>query len=169
VPWSELPPPPSPPVPVFHEADWKESFGRAYLYWTPHKWLALSAEYLYEKFERAEEFNFNLKDVKTQSFPLGIKFFHPSGFYASLRATYWKQDAVINRLADPIEVFSSGDDSFWLFDAAIGYRLPKRYGFITVGATNLFDKDFKYADTDFNNNRIQPGRFFFAKVTLAIP
>ena len=65
--------------------------------------------------------------------------------------------------------FRFGDDTFWLVDAFISYRLPKRYGFVTFGVKNLFDEEFRYADTDINNPRIQPGRLFFGKVTLAIP
>jgi len=62
-----------------------------------------------------------------------------------------------------------GHDSFWLVDTGINYRLPKRYGFVTVGASNLFDQQFNYFDTDFNNSRIHPGRMVFGKVTLALP
>jgi len=47
--------------------------------------------------------------------------------------------------------------------------LPKRYGFVSVGATNLFDEKFDYADTDVNNPRIQPGRSVYCRVTLALP
>ncbi|MGD8410380.1 MAG: TonB-dependent receptor, partial [Desulfobacterales bacterium] len=65
--------------------------------------------------------------------------------------------------------FENGDDNFWLFDAAIRYRLPKRYGFLTVGAKNLFDEDFEHFDTDVDNPRVQPDRSVFARVTLAIP
>jgi Tfp pilus assembly protein PilF/predicted porin len=155
--------------PVIRKADWEEYLGRAYLYWTPHDWLALRAEYQYEKFDRDTEFNFNLKEVETHSFPLGLNFFHPSGLSAGLQATYYDQDAKINRIDDPRGVFSSGDENFWLVDAAIRYRLPKRYGFIAVGATNLFDEDFQYAETDLNNARIQPDRVFFVKATIALP
>ena len=63
----------------------------------------------------------------------------------------------------------SGSDDFWTVDAAINYRLPKRYGFITVGATNLFDKKFKYFEVDRDNPRIQPDRTLFVKLTLALP
>jgi hypothetical protein len=54
-------------------------------------------------------------------------------------------------------------------DVAIGYRLPWRYGFITVGATNLLDEDFKFYDRDRRNPLIQPDRTIFGKVTLAFP
>ena len=50
---------------------------------------------------------------------------------------------------------------------AISYRLPKRFGFITVGAKNLFNQSFKYFDTDPWNPAIQPDRMVYCKVTLA--
>ena len=62
---------------------------------------------------------------------------------------------------------SPGSDHFWLADAFIGYRLPKRFGLITVGAKNLFNKSFNYHDTDPENPTIQPSRLVFGKVTLA--
>jgi hypothetical protein len=157
-------------VPQLREADWEEYLGRAYLYWTPHKWLALKAEYQYEKFERAQEFFFNIQEAKTNSFPLGISFFHPSGLGAFFGASYYDQKGLFQReVAGPSPPPEPGEDDFWLVDLAINYRLPKRYGFITVGATNLFDKEFEYADTDIENPRIRPDRFIFARVTLAIP
>jgi hypothetical protein len=54
-------------------------------------------------------------------------------------------------------------------DASINYRLPKRYGFITIGGTNLFDQDFRFFDNDINNASIQPARAIFGRVTLALP
>jgi hypothetical protein len=59
-----------------------------------------------------------------------------------------------------------------MVDAAIGYRLPKRYGFITAGVTNLLDEDegdFKYWEVDRKNSRIQPERQAFIKCTIALP
>jgi tetratricopeptide (TPR) repeat protein len=149
------------------EADWEEKVGRAYLYWTPHKWFALSGEYLYERFERSS-FASGAREVKTQYVPLGINFFHPSGFSAFLKGTYVDQSGSFERLFQA-GVFEPGEDDFWVVDVAINYRLPKRYGFITVGASNLFDEEFQYFDTDPTNPRLQPDRFIFAKVTLAIP
>jgi hypothetical protein len=154
---------------LVEEVDWNEYLGRAYLYWTPHKWVGLSAEYLYEKFDRGEEFTAGVESVKTHRFPLGVNFFHPSGLGGGLKTTYNHQRGDFLNLADLSAGFTSGKDRFWVVDAAISYRLPKRYGFVSVGVTNLFDKEFKYFDTDVSNPIIQPDRFFFAKVTLAIP
>jgi outer membrane receptor protein involved in Fe transport len=63
----------------------------------------------------------------------------------------------------------SGEDSFWLVDAAISYRLPKRYGIITAGVRNLFDEEFNYFDRDPDNPSIMPDRIFFVTATFAIP
>ncbi len=161
------------------KADWEEQAGRAYLYWTPHSWLALGAEYLYERFEREEKFKGldGLKEVKTHRVPLKASFFHPCGLNTMLRATYYDQDGVFFPqymfpppfdpvTFEPIPV--NGTDQFWVVDAEIGYRLPKRYGFITVGAKNLFDESFQYFDTNPFNPAIQPERMFFARITLSL-
>jgi hypothetical protein len=154
-------------VPEIKTVDWKEHLGRAYLYWTPHRWLAFKAEYLYEKFERSDKFSLGAQNIETQRVPLGIGFFHPSGISAMIRATYYNQKGDFETLAAERGTTVHGEDNFWLFDAAISYRLPKRYGFLSVGARNLFDQSFKYYDTDINNPTIQPKRLFFARVTLA--
>ena len=62
-----------------------------------------------------------------------------------------------------------GSSEFWLVDATFSYRLPKRYGFLSVGVTNLFDEEFEYFEVDPANVTIQPARSIFARVTLAIP
>jgi hypothetical protein len=150
------------------DVDWDEYLGRAYLYYTPHEWLALRAEYGYEKFEHTDRFNPGAKEVKTHSVPLGVNFFHPSGIFAGLEATYYYQDGDFIKFETG--TFENADNTFWLVDAAIGYRLPKRYGLITAGVTNLFDNDdFNYWEVDPNNSRIQPDRQAFIKVTLAFP
>ena len=154
--------------PDLREADWEEHLFRTYLFWTPHKWLALSGEYQYEKFERDEEFAEGAKKVETNYVPLGIHFFHPSGLSASFKGTYVDQDGEFERQGT-LGTFENGDDDFWVVDAALSYRFPKRYGFITIGVSNMFDEDFQFFDTDLDNPRVQPDRFFFGKITLAFP
>jgi tetratricopeptide (TPR) repeat protein len=149
-------------------ADWDEYLSRAYLFWTPHPWLALRAEYQYERLKRDEEFTIFLKKLDTHSVPLGANFIHPSGFSASLQATYYNQDGtVFPQGADDFVDVDRSD--FWLVDAGLSYRLPKRYGLITVGVKNLFDEEFKYQESDFNNPHIQPDRVVFARFTVALP
>ena len=145
--------------------DWHEYLARAYLFWTPHEWLALSTEYQYERFERVPDFGFGLKEATTHGVPLGLRFFHPSGLSFAVQATYLHQDGDFQRKGGVC--CEPGTSDFWVVDTAIGYRFPKRYGFLTIGAKNLFDRKFNYQETDFNNPTIQPDRTFFARLTLA--
>jgi tetratricopeptide (TPR) repeat protein len=148
-------------------ADWQEQLGRAYLFWTPHPWLALRAAYQYEEFKREEDFTLFLKRTATHSVPLGVNVIHPSGWSAALQVTYYNQHGRV--FPQGGSGFLLGTSNFWLVDAGLNYRLPKRYGLITVGVKNLGDKKFKYQETDFNNPNIQPSRMAFLRVTLALP
>jgi tetratricopeptide (TPR) repeat protein/opacity protein-like surface antigen len=168
VPFFDFPDPFDPTISVLKYVDWEERLARAYLYWTPHEWLALRAEYQYEELDRDQEFVAGAKEVETHRVPFGASFFHPCGLSANVQTTYYDQQGDFERLDTPPGVFLSGDDQFWLVDAAIGYRLPKRYGIITVGAKNLFDESFSYFDSDPANPAIQPERLFFARITLSL-
>ena len=150
------------------ESDWDEYLGRGYLFWAPHTWLTLKAEYLFERVERETPFVQGAVEADTHRIPLGINFFHPSGVSAQLGVTYFDQDGEFGGFyaTDPIR---KGSENFWLVDASINYRLPKRYGFITLGGKNLFDKEFRFFETDLNNASIQPDRVIFGRVTLALP
>jgi tetratricopeptide (TPR) repeat protein len=148
------------------EADWEEQLGRAYLYWTPQTWLALSAEYQYERFRRDPDApgTEGIAKSYTHRIPLGIGFFHPLGFRARLKASYIAQEG---RFEDASGEFVSGDNQFFVVDASIGYRLPKRWGLITLEARNLFNQRFNFQDTDPANPVIQPERLISARFTLA--
>jgi tetratricopeptide (TPR) repeat protein len=148
-------------------ADWDEYLGRAYLFWTPHPWLALRASYQYERLKRDEEFTFFIKELNTHSMPLGVNFIHPSGWSALLQGTYYHQNGTV--FPQAADDFASGTSNFWVVDAGLSYRLPKRYGLITFGVSNLLDKKFRFQEADVNNPRIQPDRVVFGRVTLALP
>ena len=102
------------------EVDWKEELARAYLYWAPHPWLALSAEYQYERFERdpahvgVEQFT----ELSTHRVPLGVSFFHPSGLIARLRATFVDQNG---KFGDPVNAPVVGRER-----PLLGRRCPDR-------------------------------------------
>jgi tetratricopeptide (TPR) repeat protein len=148
------------------EADWEETLNRAYAFWAPHRWWALRAEYIFENFKRDPDFTNGVRDLDSHRAPLGVRFFHPSGLGASLTGTYWKQDGEFGEAAVG---FQQGSEQFWTVDAALSYRLPRRMGFVAVGATNLTDKEFRYYDIDENNPTIQPKRMAFVRLTLALP
>lgn len=145
---------------------WEEKQVRSYLFWTPHEYLSLGAEWIWERLDRSEFQNLSVRNVETNYFPVKINLFHPSGLSISLKETYVDQQGVFEVFSAPPGTYASGKDDFWLTDLAIRYRLPKRYGFIKLGATNLFDEKFNHFDPDLNNPRIQPARTLFISVTL---
>ncbi|HET7291021.1 MAG TPA: FecR domain-containing protein [Vicinamibacteria bacterium] len=140
-----------------------ERLARAYLYVTPHSWFAVRAEYSLEKFESEGVTDLPV-ELTTHRLPLAISFFHPAGLSASVTATLFDQEGEFVRIGGIPE---SGSDDFWTVDVALSYRLPKRYGFLAVGATNLFDEDFNYFDTDVRNPVLQPTRRIYARVVVA--
>jgi tetratricopeptide (TPR) repeat protein len=157
-----------PENPVTREIDADENLGRAYLFWTPHPWLALRLEYLYERFQNKMAISSDVPlEVKTHRIPFGINFFHPSGLGSILTVSYVDQTGKFER----IRTFEaeSGHDSFWLVDAAINYRLPRRLGLITVGVNNVFDERFRYFNTDPKALTLQPDRTYFVRATVALP
>jgi outer membrane receptor protein involved in Fe transport len=147
--------------------DTKERLGRAYLYWTPHQWIAFSAEYQYEKIEIDREYPAYFEFVRTNSFPIMLTFSHPSGFSASLQTTYIDQKGEFKPQNVTDEVVVSGADNFWITDASVSYRLPKRFGILKMGVKNLFDESFNYQDTDEVSPVFQPERLIFARFTLS--
>jgi tetratricopeptide (TPR) repeat protein len=150
------------------EGEWKEELVRVYSYWTPHPWLAMSVGYQFEKFKRPEEFDADyFARLNTHRVMLGIGFFHPSGLSVRLNPSYISQNGEIDQITSgPFVIFKSEEDSFWVFDASVSYRLPKRMGMLSIAGKNLFDKSFKFQDTDPRNPEMQPKRLILAKFTL---
>jgi tetratricopeptide (TPR) repeat protein len=154
------------PAPAVVEGDWNESLGRAYAYATPLSWLALSAEYQYERFQRdLDFFNFGADtDVKTHRVPLGLSVFAPWGGLAGVKGTYIDQHG---DFGNPSGGVTPGHDRFWLVDAFVGYRLPRRLGLITLEVKNLLDKQFRFQDTDPANPVFRPERLVLGRATFA--
>jgi outer membrane receptor protein involved in Fe transport len=141
-----------------------EYSARAYAYWTPHPWLALRGEYLYEKLERSGGRPGQPSgplEVKTHKLPLSLSVFHPSGLGGGITATYIDQEGRFLQ--------GAGSDKFWVVDLALKYRLPKRYGFLSAGVRNAGDKQFNFFDTDSKNPQYIPERMGFVQFTLALP
>jgi hypothetical protein len=154
-----------PPAEVRRD-DESEVLGRAYLYWTPVSWLAAGAEYQYERIKRDPEAlnQEQLAETRIHRVPLTLSLFHPLGFTARVSATYVDQEG---RFGDSNGVVVPGNDHFVVVDASIGYRLPNRWGLITLEAKNLLDERFRFQDTDAGNPTIAPGRVILLKLTLA--
>ncbi len=153
------------PVKVFQN-DAREQLGRAYLYWIPHKYFAFGPEYQYELTKYDPNLPaFGISRLETHRLGFGISFFHPSGFIARVKPTLVFQDGEFR--VNPGDPVFTGDSSFFVLDASIGYRLPGRLGLIEVVAKNLFDESFRFQDTDPRNPQITPRRFILGRWTFS--
>ena len=148
------------------EDEWHEQIASAYLYWAPVEWMSLGLEYFYEDFEHDEmEVGaiFGIFGVTNHRVVPQVSFFHPSGFSARLLANYVDQE---REFGDYIPEEAVESDQFWQVDAALSYRLPKRYGIVSLVAKNLFNEEFNYIDTDPANPKFLPEQRFFISLTL---
>jgi len=151
---------------TLEELDGDERMARSYLFVAPHRWLTFGAEYEYENLKRDPDLFLSFTDVKTHKVPLSARFFHPIGLGAMLGATYLQQTGTfVQPGLPPVD----GDRDFWVIDAALRYRLPRRYGFIVAGVNNLTDQQSTYEATDSRNLSLRPGHVLFGRVVLAFP
>jgi len=156
--------------------DREETVYRGYLYWTPHAEWAIRGEVVFDKFTRDQNGREEVpRKVETLSVPVAVSYFNPTGFFASVDATYSFQNVDRDEAVKPaVSVFSDGDDSFTVFNAAIGYRFPQRRGLVSVEVNNIFDTHMKYQDDNFrefgeNSGSISPflpERTILARLTL---
>ena len=136
--------------------DREEEYHRLYAYWTPTSDIAVNAEIVYDLYKSddgiATAFDNLPERVRTVSLPVGVRYFRPSGFFAGVVGTY--VDQKVERSATATQ--ADGDDQFFLVDASIGYRLPKRRGTISLGVMNIFDSNFNYQDDSYREFRDEP-------------
>jgi tetratricopeptide (TPR) repeat protein/opacity protein-like surface antigen len=160
-----------PPDTDFEDRD--EQLHKLYAYWTPTERIGVTSELVYDLFKsetgEATEFGNLPKKVETFRIPVGINYFHPSGFFAGAVGSYVDQD--VDRSASSTQ--AEGWDNFFLVDVAAGYRFPKRRGIASIAVTNLFDKEFDYQDDSYREFRGEsstgpyfPDRIIRASVTV---
>ncbi len=143
-----------------------EQLGRTYLYWTPESWVAVSAEYQYERLRSPGARNPEAAEkVRTHRFPLGVEFFPPGGVAMGLKGTVVAQDGSFVDLTTGET--KSGTDQFVVLDLSARYRLPRRFGLISCEVRNLLDQRFHFSDTDPANPSLYPERLVLGKLTLA--
>jgi tetratricopeptide (TPR) repeat protein len=154
-------------------SDFDERLAMAYFYWTPDPYFALGPEYRLEQFRHPLEFLADrFSTLDTHRISLGAAFFHPSGFIDRLKPTIVFQEGDFQQfestpLGPPRQTIVNRGNSFFVLDASVGYLLPKRWGLLTVEARNLFDRSFKFQDTDPANPEIFPTRSVLVRLTLS--
>jgi outer membrane receptor protein involved in Fe transport len=159
---------------VTNKDEWEENLYRGYIYWAPAQKWSLNLSFEYEVFRNLGTELIELipgkltvasaLSTETLYLPIALSYYHPSGLFGRVKATYANQT---------LTEVNNGDD-FMIADAALGFRLPKRLGIITLEARNLFDEQFNFEDT-FARSSTQdtvslpflPERSIFAKLSLA--
>jgi Tfp pilus assembly protein PilF len=148
----------------------QETTYRTYLYWALTPEWVVTGEGRLDLYSGKEQPGSDIPThVDTWSASLGLRYFHPLGFFASVLATPAYQQ--VERKAGPSN--EDGDNSFVVVDAALGYRLPQRFGVLSFQARNLTNQHFKYQDDSFREFRgtpsispFVPERAFFGQLTL---
>jgi tetratricopeptide (TPR) repeat protein len=150
--------------PEVHTTDWREGLARAYLYWAAFTWLAMTTEYEFEVLDRENPLDEGIRRSRTHRVPVSLRLFHPTGLWGRVTGTLVDQHGTF---VDEVGEFTDGSSRFIVVDLALGYRLPGRYGILSLEARNVFDQQFRFQDTDPSNPRILPGRLVLGKLTLA--
>jgi tetratricopeptide (TPR) repeat protein len=159
--------PPS-PAPMLAILDVDEQLARAYVYWTPTDTLAIHAHYQYEHVDGNGALTTHAYTaLRTHRLPLGLNWFHPHGFSAGLHGTRVHQHGEFAAAPfAPGSPTTPGSARFWSFDGSLGYRLPRRRGVLSLNVHNLFDRRFRFQDTDPDNPRLIPERMIALRFTV---
>ncbi len=153
----------------------KENLYRSYLYWPINNQWVLRGEGQLERFSRertVKDFTIDAlspHQIDTLSAPLSISYFGAQGLFSSLIGTYVSQK-VDRELTSAIYSGSAkqneGKDGFFLVDAVLGFRLPKRRGAVSIEARNLLDEQFLYRNANFYLSEPTLPRFLPARTLL---
>lgn len=155
------------------EEEQNEDLHRFYVSWLPVPELALGCGYTYE--HRALDVPPSTftrpKELLTEQVPLSVAYFTKDGLFVKLRGRFIHQE--IERYLTEDAPPDKDTDDFFLTDASVGYRLPKRYGILSVVVTNIFDTTFDYYGADFQNGlakelTLQPERQVMLKFNVNI-
>jgi hypothetical protein len=90
--------------------------------------------------------------------------FHPIGLTLRVRGTYVDQRGDVGDAQGNV---GSRGDRFFVLDASLAYRLPRRWGIVSIEGWNLLDQRLVFQDTDPANPTIYPERLILARFTLA--
>ena len=144
---------------------------RAYLYWTPHDRLGLSAKLEHGRYSSSLPLNgiplFNYSDLTIERIPIELRYFSPSGLTLGFRTSQIKDHGTFVMRTPIPDALEPGADRFWLLDAFVGYRLPNRRGLLSLNADNLLDRRFRFQDVDPEDSSLIPERVISFRFTLS--
>ena len=140
-----------------------------YLYWIPAPRWAFSVKAVLDEFELAgTATGSEPEEVRTLMVPVGLRYFHPNGLFATSEIVGLEQR--VER--GPEATLDSGTDDTFLLNVSLGYRLPDRHGIASIDLRNLLGSDFRYQDESFRGgegfgSRLLPEQSILARLTLS--
>ncbi len=143
--------------------DQDESLYHLYGYWTPSRSWSVAGDIVHEDIETNREIT--PQGVRNSSASISFRHSSPIGLFTELGTTFVKQD--VDRPPDD-------EDDFFVVDAAVGYRFPKRMGIFSFEVQNLTDETFFFQDLNHlqsqpsDSPRLAPERIIIGKFTLDI-
>jgi hypothetical protein len=150
---------------------WNENLARAYLYFSPSELFSLGTEYFYEAVDRGNNpLGTGVFNADTHWIPITLNIFDESGLSLMFKSTYVNQSGKFNTLNKEFNETYTGKSDFFVFDINLNYRLPKRYGLVTMGIKNIFDNRFNFQNTNQANSferLFAPEMTLFTQVKLA--
>ncbi len=160
----------NPPDMQVQTIDLRERSQQAYLYWTPTQRLGFSAKlehgrYTNSPLDPVPPFGYSTLTI--ERLPLELRYFSPTGLMLGFRTSRIRDHGMFSSSTLPPNEVEPGDDRFWLVDAFVGYRLPKRRGLLSLNADNLLDHHFRFQDVDPEDSTLIPERLLSFRFTLA--
>jgi tetratricopeptide (TPR) repeat protein len=150
---------------------WRELSARSHFYWTHSPKgesccsLSVGIAPEYARLRRHPDFGGTegIVSLGTSIVPIALRVFAPAGITARLTASCVRQHGELLAPENSAKVHNH----FCVTDGALDYRLPGRWGTVSVGAKNLFDRKFAFVETDSVNPRFAADRFIYLKLFLA--
>lgn len=90
-------------------------------------------------------------EVRTLLLPVAARYFHPSGFFAAADAI-WVDQSAEGLIGSPLAETGAGGTGL-LLNAAIGYRLPRNRGLLSLEVDNLLDRSLNLQNSLVNSSR----------------
>ena len=95
---------------------------------------------------------------ETQRLRPQVRVFLPIGFFASVAGNALRPGGRSVRRPHLPRAHDGRAPSFWTIDAAVGWRLPRRLGSISLEGTNLADEQFPFYEQSLQENLIPARR-----------
>lgn len=150
---------------VARNTSWEEDLYRGYLYWIPNSWVVPALDVFFEQFTRTTgpSIPTDISEMQTWRVAPKLSIFPFNGVSLKITATYIQQSGRFYNYVDGLDPRSA---SFWFFDGILCYRLPRRFGQISLKGTNIFNESFSFQDTDPDNSFVSPDRQFLLQFSF---